>query len=147
MVDMVIAELAEINGGEIKVVRDDEAEVEKQGITILGVPVGTPEYSARQWREVFEKKKMHLKAFLGLTAQEQLLMIRFCEQRFNHMIRTDMHPEASLECRKEIDTYLFGTDKNIQPGAGVQGTTAVGPGHAHGGATRTAPGTRQNDRR
>ena len=63
MVDMVIAELAEINGGEIKVVRDDAAEVEKQGITILGVPVGTPEYSARQWREVFEKKKMHLKAF------------------------------------------------------------------------------------
>ena len=47
--------------------------------------------------------------FPALSAQEQLLLPRHCERRFNHTLRTDRAPEATRHVRGEVADCFLGT--------------------------------------
>ena len=106
----LIGRLEEINGGRIRVLVADHDEVKEQGMDVLGVPVGTAAYAVHCWKEAFDKKKMRPEVFSRLTTQEQMNMIIFTEQRYNHKCRGDMAVEATREIRQEIDDYYFGPE-------------------------------------
>ena len=106
----LICRLEDINGGRIRVLVADHDEVKEQGMDVLGVPVGTAAYAVHCWKEAFDKKKMRPEVFNRLTTQEQMNMIIFTEQRYNHKCRGDMAVEATREIRQEIDDYYFGPE-------------------------------------
>jgi hypothetical protein len=126
MYDLVIAKFEEANGGPVQVLGGDASEVARQGMVVLGSAQGTPSFAAEEYSNTFESKRMIPEVFQLLTRQQQMLMISYCEQRFNYRTRTDLDVAATRRVRDEVDTYLFGaTDDN--PGIIFTGPLAMMP--------------------
>jgi hypothetical protein len=110
------AALNDIMGGAIQLVCPNEnAEVIDQGITLVGVPIGSNEYIQQAWQKALGQKTMHPNVFLALPKQTQLKLVEeVMTRRLGHLMRTDIHGELTLQFRKDVDDMYLGKGDGAQ---------------------------------
>ena len=111
-----------------------------QGVNLLGSPEGSTEFVEEQWKEKRGTRRMRKSVLYALTLQEQVLLTRFCVMRkYDHLCRTDRHPEQTAHLRRRMDEEIIGDGENGRVlGTFVEGVLKIAPGRVGRGTVSQA---------